>query len=84
MKGPESQEQTVAVPKQLIFSLAENIKDSLVVVPVSTIVKFLLITCIEVFRPCLCTIRTILTNFFLFNFFLLINRYINDSPTTNN
>lgn len=52
MEGPESQEHSVAIVS-LMFSLAENIKDTLVLVQISTMVKFPLITHVEIFLPCL-------------------------------
>lgn len=55
----------VAVPRQLIFPLAENIKDALVVVPISTTVRFPLIIYIEIALCCRCTIGTITKFFFL-------------------
>jgi len=52
MEGPESQEHSIAM-LSLVFSLAENIKDPLVLVLISTLVEFPLITYVEVFLPCL-------------------------------
>lgn len=52
MKGPEFQEHSIAI-LSLVFSLAENRKDPLVLVLISTVVKFPLITHTEVFPPCL-------------------------------
>lgn len=66
-------------PDRPIFSVAENIKDSVLVILFSTIVKFPLITHIEVFLPHLCTTRTILTKIFLI-FFLCPNYCIHEGP----
>lgn len=79
MEGPAFQEHIMVTPNRPIFSLAETRKDCLVVVLISTVVKFPLITHIELSLPHLCTTGTILTNF-SFLFFLLINSCIHKGP----
>ena len=76
IEGPESKNIPIL---SLVLSLAENRKDCLVVVVVSTMIKIPLITHIEVFYLVSVPFEPFLTSSYHF-FFLLTNYYIHDSP----
>lgn len=70
-KGQSFKNILLLYPNSPVFSLAENIKDAMVVVWILTIVTFLLITHIEVFLPHFLPLEPFSPNFSVLFFFCL-------------